>query len=280
MAKTLLSYTGAANWPTGTGFTTDSTTAVTILANSSQTLTTANTELNFALDNIFNHPNVGPFICKQLIQRLVTSNPSNAYVYRVAQVFDDDRYTPGATPADPITSKGNLGGVRGNMQAVIKAILTDYEARSPALQSYQFNGRAREPMIRIANILRPMGAYSKTGKWKVGTTDNTFAQTILRSPTVFNFFSPTYSQPGLVVGHGSTAGNGNVSPEFDIIDETTISNIQNMIYTGIYSNGSSTGFKGDNYGSDVYLNHSSTGTGLIPLWRRLGSPLSSTRSAC
>jgi hypothetical protein len=103
-----------------------------------------------------------------------------------------------------------------------------------------------------------MHAFSKTSKWRIGDTTNTFDQTILQSPTVFNFFSPTYSAPGAI----SSAGD--VSPEFNIIDETTISNIQNMIYTGIYSNGSGSGFVGDNYGGDVYLNHSSTGDGLIP----------------
>ena len=87
-----------------------------IAANANQTAASATAELNFALDNIFNHPNVGPFVCRQLIQRLVGSNPSPAYVYRVAQVFAN-----------------NGSGVRGDMKAVITAILTDYEARSPAL---------------------------------------------------------------------------------------------------------------------------------------------------
>jgi uncharacterized protein (DUF1800 family) len=263
--KQLLSYTGAALW--GGGNTTNGTTVVSIPAfTSTMTATQANLELNFVLDNIFNHPNVGPFICKQLIQRLVTSNPSNAYVYRIAQVFDNDQYN-GNNPTNPLTNQPSAPvGVRGNMQAVIKAILTDYEARSPALQSYQFNGKTREPLFRIANILRPMHAYSKTGFWKVGTTDNTLSQTILRSPTVFNFFSPTYTQPGPLQNAGL------VAPEFDIIDETTISNAQNMIYTGIYSNGSGSGFVGDNYGGDVYLNHSSTGSGLIPLLATYGAP--------
>jgi hypothetical protein len=157
----------------------------------------------------------------------------------VAQVFNDD---------------GTSQHVRGNMQAVITAILTDYEARSPAIiATDQAAGRMREPLIRIANILRPLHATSSSGKWKVGSTNNALNQTILRSPTVFNFFSPDYAPAGPVLAAGD------VSPEFAIIYETTISNAQNMIYTGIYSPNyankppTGTGWRGDNYGSDVYL---------------------------
>lgn len=243
-AKQLLVYPGAATYPAATQ-------PAYIPANTSQTATTATNELNFALDNIFNHPNVGPFVCKSLIQRLVCSNPSPGYVYRVAKVFADD---------------GTSQHVRGNMQAVITAILTDYEARSPAVLSVQGFGHMREPMIRIANILRPMHAYSKSQKWKVGKTDTTLNQTIFRSPTVFNFFSPTFSQPGPIQNAGLA------SPEFDIIYETTLSNAHNMIYTGIYSNGSGTGFRGDNYGGDVYLDHSSKGSGLLGYLATYGMP--------
>ncbi|MDB5357380.1 MAG: hypothetical protein JWN24_3833 [Phycisphaerales bacterium] len=240
-AKTLLSYPGAATFPGATqpGF---------IPANTSQSYASANAELNFALDNIFNHPNTGPFICKQLIQRLVGSNPSPAYVYRVAQVFNND----GA-------------GARGNLQAVITAILTDYEARSPALLNIPGYGHSREPMIRMAQIMRSLNATSKSGKWQIGKTDNTLAQTIFRAPTVFNFFDPHFAQPGVVQQAGL------VSPELDIIYETTITNAQNMVYTGVYANYNTdgspkltgTGFKGDNYGSDAYLDFSTGGSGLV-----------------
>jgi hypothetical protein len=244
LAKQLLTYTGAATYPAATQ-------PAKIPANSSQTATTATNELNFALDNIFNHPNVGPFICKQLIQRLVTSNPSHDYVYRVAQVFNNDGT-----------------GVRGNMKAVITAIFTDYEARSLYMVSnYNWMGKEREPIIRVANLLRPMHAFSKTTRWQIGSTDNLFGQTIFRSPTVFNFFSPDFGEPGPI------QSGGLVSPEFNIIYETTITNAQNMLYTGIYSNGSGTGFKGDNYGSDVYLDHSSKGTGLTTLVGTYGTSL-------
>ncbi len=89
-------------------------------------------DLESALNSIFNNPNVGPFICRQLIQRLVTSNPSRDYVYRVAQVFNNDGT-----------------GVRGNLQAVVQAILLDYEARSPDMISQPTYGKQREPLLRV-----------------------------------------------------------------------------------------------------------------------------------
>lgn len=244
-AKQLLLYPGAAKYGAATQ-------PAYIPATSSMTVTVANNELNFALDNIFNHPNVGPFVARALIQRLVESNPSPGYVYRVAKKFDD-----------------NGSGVRGDMKAVIKAILTDYEARSPQVQTAAGYGHMREPIIRFASILHSLNAVSKTGKWAFGRTDSTLAQTIFRSPTVFNFFDPDYSLPGGIQQAGLA------SPEFDIIYETTIMNAQNMIYTGIYSNYytdttqpggtpklTGTGFRGDNYGSDVYLDFSTAGNGL------------------
>ncbi len=109
-------------------------------------------ELNAAHDQLFNHPNVGPFICRQLIQRLVTSNPSRDYLYRVVQKFND-----------------NGLGVRGDMKAVIKAILLDYEARSSDSLAIPAFGKQREPMMRVANAARafrtvlPTGTYSQTG---------------------------------------------------------------------------------------------------------------------
>jgi hypothetical protein len=109
-------------------------------------------DLERALDSIYNHQNVAPFICRQLIQRLVTSNPSRDYVYRAAQVFNDDGT-----------------GVRGNLQAVVQAILLDYEARSPDLLSQPSYGKQREPLVRVTGLARAFpapppisGAYSQT----------------------------------------------------------------------------------------------------------------------
>ncbi len=246
-AKTLLAYPGVATVGSAT-------TPGTIAANASQTAATATAELNATLDNIFNHPNVGPFVCRQLIQRLVESNPSPAYVYRVAQVFNN-----------------NGSGVRGDMRAVVTAILTDYEARSPAVRSDPGYGHMREPVLRFATLLHSLNAVSKSTKWAIGKTDATLNQTVFRSPTVFNFFDPAYSQPGVVQAAGL------VSPEFDVIYETTITNAQNMIYTGLYANYTTTGttagtplltgtgFRGDAYGSDVYVDFSTAGNGLVAL---------------
>jgi hypothetical protein len=106
-------------------------------------------DLDQALDNIFNHPNVGPFICRQLIQRLVTSNPSRGYIYRVAQKFND-----------------NGNGVRGDMAAVIKAILLDYEARSTDMLTLPTYGKQREPMLRATAMARAFIAPpSQTGTY-------------------------------------------------------------------------------------------------------------------
>jgi hypothetical protein len=134
----------------------------------------------------------------------------------------------------------------------------------------------REPMLRMANVLRSCNAVSKSGKWHIGQTDATLAQTIMRSPTVFNFFDPHFSQSGVV------QKSGLFSPEFDIIYETTITNAQNMLYTGIYANYNTdgspkltgTGFKGDSAGSDVYLDFSAsaTGNGLVSYAQNNGIP--------
>src|SRR5436305_9656910 len=102
----------------------------------------AEQDLQMALDTIFNHPNVGPFVCRQLIQRLVTSNPSPGYIYRVASVFND-----------------NGQGVRGDLQAVVRAILMDYDARGSA-STAQGAGHEREPDIHLTNLPRAFHAFS------------------------------------------------------------------------------------------------------------------------
>ncbi|QOV90981.1 DUF1800 family protein [Humisphaera borealis] len=189
---------------------------VTIAANANQTggvNGTANAELNAAMDNIFNHPNVGPFICRQLIQRLVTSNPSPAYVYRVAQVFDNDGTA-----------------VRGNLRAVIKAILTDYEARSTDMIANQGFGHLREPVLRVTGAIRPFSPTSVTpGRFAITTTDTQLGQTPFRSPTVFNFFEPYYVHPGQLADSGLNA------PEFQISTEIMAVNVPNFLRTGIYN---------------------------------------------
>ncbi len=119
-------------------------------------------ELDLSHQQLFNHPNVGPFICRQLIQRLVTSNPSRDYLYRVVSKFND-----------------NGSGVRGDMKAVIKAILLDYEARSPVLLTERSYGKQREPLLRVtapARAFRPdtfSGTYSQSGTRTITVTTTT-----------------------------------------------------------------------------------------------------------
>ncbi len=141
-------------------------------------------DLEKGLDAIFNNPNVGPFICRELIQRLVTSNPSRDYVYRVAQVFDDD----GA-------------GVRGNMEAVIQAILLDYEARSPDMISQSTYGKQREPLLRVTELARAFpapptvsGTYSQTTNQIISIT-TTSPHLLNTGDTAFMNFTDTSGNP-------------------------------------------------------------------------------------
>ena len=159
--------------------------------------------LQIALDWITGHPNVAPFISRQLIQRLVTSNPSPAYVARVAGVFAND---------------GN--GRPGMLKAVIKAILLDDEARNPARLADPAFGKLREPMLRFTAWARAFSVASVKDTWPVGDTSDPasrLGQSPLRSPTVFNFFRPAYSPPNTSIG---TAGM--VAPEFQITNESTV----------------------------------------------------------
>lgn len=172
-------------------------------------------ELAAALDTLFNHPNVGPFIGRQLIQRLVTSNPSPAYVGRVAAVFAN-----------------NGQGVRGDMQALIRAVLLDGEALTPRAGSG--SGKLREPMVRLVQWARTFGVASPTGLWNVGNTSSAstrLGQSPLRSPSVFNFFRPGYVPPGTAMGAA-----GLVAPEFQITNESTVVGYANWVQT-VVSNG-------------------------------------------
>jgi len=172
---------------------------------------TAAQDFATTLDTIFNHPNVGPYICRQLIQRLVTSNPSPGYLYRVTAIFND-----------------NGQGVRGDLKAVVRAILMDYDARGSA-KTVQGAGHEREPVIRLTNLLRAFGASSPDGKFSVRNANTNFAQEAMHSPTVFNFFSPDYERPGAI------AAAGLQSPEFEITTETTVVTVANYLNTAIYS---------------------------------------------
>ena len=166
---------------------------------------TAEQDLQIALDTIFNHPNVGPFFCRQLIQRLVTSNPGPGYIYRVASVFND-----------------NGQGIRGDLKAVVRAILMDYDARGYA-KSDQGAGHLREPVIRATNLLRAFNASTLSGTFSLYGVANKFGEEAMNSPSVFNFFSPDYEAPGMITLAGLK------SPEFQITTESTATTTANYL---------------------------------------------------
>ncbi len=183
---------------------------------------TARQDLEAALNNIFEHPNVGPFISKQLIQRLVTSNPTPAYVSRVASIFNN-----------------NGAGVRGDMKAVIKAILLDSEARTGQSTITDF-GKMREPVLRISHVWRAFNATKTDNtyfEWQVPPGVAVYsslglreiAQEVLRSPSVFNFFQPSHSPAGPVRDAGL------VAPEFQIATENVVMRTTNIINSHIQS---------------------------------------------
>lgn len=176
--------------------------------------------LTIALDTLFNHPNVGPFIGRQLIQRMVTSNPSPAYVERVARKFNDDGT-----------------GVRGNMKAVFTQVLMDPEARSPVpIDSPPAHwGRLREPVLRMTQVLRLLDAhpYRTDGIWGILATSDeasSLGQSPGRSPTVFGFSNPQYSPTGSTI-----SANKLVAPEFQMVDDVTVVAVINY-FTWVFTN--------------------------------------------
>lgn len=189
----------------------------------------AQADLTAALDNIFNHPNVGPFIGKQLIQHLVTSNPSPAYVARVARVFNND--CAGLYPA-------GCSGTRGNLKAVVQAILLDPEARGDVKTAANY-GKLREPAQYTINFLR---AFNVKSADKTTTSDGvldsrstvdftgSLDQIIFQPTTVFSYYQPDYEVPGTKI----------LGPAFGILSTSTTlrraNNINTLIYTGVPAN--------------------------------------------
>ena len=175
-------------------------------------------DLKIALDTLFNHPNLPPFFSKQLIQHLVTSNPSPAYINRVAKVFENDGT-----------------GVRGNLQAVITAVLMDPEARDTATDTTnpQF-GKVREALVRYTEWARAFTAQSRTGSFDVGSTEDPiygFGQMWLRSPTVFNWFAPGYTPPNT-----SISAAGLLAPEMQMTNVSSVVGYINYMQDAIGSN--------------------------------------------
>jgi uncharacterized protein (DUF1800 family) len=176
--------------------------------------------LKIALDTLFNHPNVGPFFGRQMIQRLVTSNPSPAYVARVSAAFAN-----------------NGAGVRGDLAAVFAAVLLDDEARAPLGLVQPGFGKLREPMVRFAQWGRTFGLKSKYGSWKIGDLGNPatqLGQAPLNPPSVFNYFRPGYVPPSTALSASQAS-----APEFQIVNETTVGGYLNFmqpaIRSGLYS---------------------------------------------
>ena len=205
-------------------------------------------DLELALDSIFNHQNVGPFICRQLIQRLVTSSPSPAYVYRVAQKFND-----------------NGSGVRGDLQAVIQAILLDYEARSATACAATNFGKQREPLLRVTAVARAFpapnplsGTYAQTTNQNITATTAVPHRLASSGDTVFLSFTDTSGQaappaqayavtainpttfrftaPGVVSGTYTQVANATISNALTGAFETT-----NVIYLGLSGHGATVG---------------------------------------
>ena len=178
--------------------------------------------MRLALDAVFNHPNVGFFIARQLIQRLVTSNPSRDYVWRVATAFNGS----GAT----------VPPVRGDMAAVVRAVLSDPEARpeitlpaanQPAPPKPTLSdGKLREPVMRLLQWLRLVNVSSSDGQWRFPNLSGSdqLGQAPLRSPSVFNFFRPGYVPPNTVM-----ATQGLVAPEFQITNESSVMGYANFL---------------------------------------------------
>lgn len=185
-----------------------STLAVSFLGTNIPANTSGPDALRAALDTLFNHANTGPFFCKQMIQRLVTSNPSPAYVQRVASVFNN-----------------NGSGVRGDLKSVWRAILTDSEART--LPTNKTAGKLREPIVRLTQIARTFNVSSSNGKWEIydlSNADTALGQAPLRSPSVFNYFRPGYVPPNTAM-----ATQGLLAPEFQLHNETSTAGYINLL---------------------------------------------------
>ncbi len=170
-------------------------------------------DIKDALDNLFNHPNTPPFVCTFLIQRLVTSNPSPAYVERVSEVFVND---------------GN--GMRGNLGAVVKAILLDEEATSCMEGQANDFGSLREPFIRYIHLGKAMNGYTTSGNFRNVMNDifERSGQRPLNSPSVFNFFQRDYTPIGAIEDADK------VAPVFQITDSQTITGWINGLYRWLF----------------------------------------------
>lgn len=193
--------------------------------------TTAKPEdsLKIALDTIAAHPNVAPFIGKQMIQRLVTSNPSPAYVQRVATAF----------------KRSGL-----NIGALVVAVLSDPEARANPSGAVS-EGKIKEPILKFTSILRAFGATSASGDYIIGYTDNpakSLGQSPMMSSSVFNFYRPGYVPPS-----SNSSAAGLVAPELQLSNETASAGYINFVRDLIWAGVGYKGYSGAAAKADVQL---------------------------
>jgi uncharacterized protein (DUF1800 family) len=186
-----------------------------------QSVSNAKSDLNTALNRLYNHQNTPAFISQRLIQHFVTSNPSPAYVERVAKVFENDGK-----------------GVRGNLGAVIKAVLLDNVARDPSMINQRDFGKLREPVLRISTAMRAFNYKSANGRWIIPARSVYFqpeepiytaGQVPMSAPTVFNYYKPGYTPP-----NSNLSRAGLLGPEFQIHDEVSTVNWVNAAETLVY----------------------------------------------
>ncbi len=175
--------------------------------------TSALLDINAAMDCLFNHTNVAPFVGRQLIQRFVTSNPSTGYVARVSAAFNN-----------------NGSGVRGDLKAVIRAVLMDPEARDPAKRSDPAFGKQREPFLRVVNFARAFNASATCGFYQLDQFYMDHYEEPMKAPSVFNFFKPEYLPPGVLANHGL------FGPEFQIVNAGSAISAPNYYFKAIYDN--------------------------------------------
>ena len=201
--------------------------------NGTANITCAQSDMATVMTHLSDHPNAGPFISKQLIQHLVTSNPSPAYVERVARVFNND--------CNGLYSQG-CSNTRGNLKFVVQAILLDPEARGDVKTDPNY-GKLREPAQLINGFLRAFNVKSfdklstsdgVLGNRSTGDFTGSLDQPIFQPPTVFSYYQPGYEVPGTKI----------LGPAFGILSTTTTlrraNNINTLIYTGVSTNASPT----------------------------------------
>jgi uncharacterized protein (DUF1800 family) len=178
----------------------------------------AKDEINTLLDHLFNHQNTAPFISRLMIQRLTVSNPSPNYIYDVAQAFKTGKYD------------GKGSGERGDMLAVIKAILLHPEARESNLASDDAHGKLREPLVRLLHVARAFDITSPQtyGLFPFDQLQLVFAQSPFDSPSVFNFYMPEYQPLGDILDRNIYA------PEFEISTDVTSISLANAVYRLVY----------------------------------------------